>query len=61
MNLMGGGMWGIGFVLVDMRIKKLLKRLLATPLRRPQFLLSVVGTRLVFFIPEAFFFFCAPG
>jgi len=55
MNLMGGGMWGIGFVLVDMRIKKLLKRLLATPLRRPHFLLSVVGTRLVFFIPEAFF------
>jgi ABC-2 type transport system permease protein len=55
MNLMGGGMWGIGFVLVDMRIKKLLKRLLATPLRRPYFLLSVVGPRLIFFIPEAFF------
>ncbi|RPJ59335.1 MAG: ABC transporter permease [Acidobacteria bacterium] len=55
MNIMGGGMWGVGFVLVDMRIKKLLKRLLATPLRRPHFLLTVVGTRLVFFIPEAFF------
>jgi len=55
MNLMGGGMWGIGYVLVDMRIKKLLKRLLATPLRRSHFLLSVVGTRLVFFIPEVFF------
>ncbi len=55
MNLMGGGMWGIGFVLVDMRIKKLLKRLLATPLPRSQFLLSIVGPRLIFFIPEAFF------
>jgi ABC-2 type transport system permease protein len=55
MNIMGGGMWGIGFVLVDMRIKKLLKRLLATPLRRPHFLLSIIGTRLIFFIPEAFF------
>ncbi|HXK61159.1 MAG TPA: ABC transporter permease [Acidobacteriota bacterium] len=55
MNLMGGGMWGIGYVLVDMRLKKLLKRLLATPLRRFDFLLSVVGTRLVFFIPEVFF------
>jgi ABC-2 type transport system permease protein len=55
MNLMGGGMWGVGFVLVDMRMKKLLKRLLATPLRRPHFLLSVVGTRILFFIPEAFF------
>jgi ABC-type multidrug transport system permease subunit len=60
MNLMGGGMWGIGFVLVDMRIKKLLKRLLATPLRRPHFLLSVVGTRILFFIPEAFFLLVAP-
>jgi ABC-2 type transport system permease protein len=55
MNLMGGGLWGIGFVLVDMRIKKLMKRLLATPLRRSHFLLSVVGPRLIFFIPEAFF------
>lgn len=55
MNLMGGGMWGIGFVLVDMRMKKLLKRLLATPMRRPHFLLSVVGTRAIFFIPESFF------
>lgn len=54
MNLMGGGMWGIGFVLVDMRIKKLMKRLLATPMRRPHLLLSVVGPRLIFFIPEAF-------
>jgi ABC-type multidrug transport system permease subunit len=54
MNLMGGGMWGVGFVLVDMRIKKLLKRMLATPMRRVYFLLSVVATRVIFFIPEVF-------
>jgi ABC-2 type transport system permease protein len=54
MNLMGGGMWGVGFVLVDMRIKKLLKRMLGTPMRRSQFLLSAVGTRALFFIPEVF-------
>ena len=54
MNLMGGGMWGVGFGLVNMRLKKLLKRLIGTPLRRPQFLLSVVGPRLIFFVPEAF-------
>ncbi len=54
MNLMGGGMWGVGFGLVNMRLKKLLKRLIGTPLRRPQFLLSVVVPRLVFFVPEAF-------
>jgi ABC-type multidrug transport system permease subunit len=52
MNLMGGGLWGIGFVLVDMRVRKLLKRLLATPMRRRDFLLSLLGARLVFMVPE---------
>lgn len=54
MNLMGGGMWGVGFMLVDMRIKKLLKRILGTPMRRPQFLYALVGTRVLFFVPEVF-------
>jgi ABC-2 type transport system permease protein len=54
MNLMGGGMWGVGFMLVDMRIKKLLKRMLGTPMKRPQLLLATIGTRAVFFIPEMF-------
>lgn len=53
MNLMGGGMWGVGFALVDMRLKKLLKRLVGTPMRRPHFLLSLVLPRVVFFVPEA--------
>ncbi|HEY3968046.1 MAG TPA: ABC transporter permease, partial [Planctomycetaceae bacterium] len=48
MNLMGGGMWGIGFVVVDMRVRKLLKRLLATPMRQSDFLLSVMLVRLIF-------------
>src|SRR5579872_162045 len=48
MNLMGGGLWGIGFVLVDMRVRKLLKRFLATPMRRSHFLLSVMLSRLLF-------------
>ncbi len=51
-NLMGGGLWGVGFVIVDMRVRKLLKRFLATPMRRSDFLLSVVGSRLVFVFPE---------
>ena len=55
MNLMSGGMWGIGFVLVDMRVRNLLKRLLATPMRRSHFLLSMVGWRAMFFIPEMLF------
>lgn len=54
MNLMGGGMWGVGFMLVDMRIKKLLKRMLGTPMKRPQLLLAMIGTRILFFVPEMF-------
>jgi ABC-2 type transport system permease protein len=52
MNLMGGGLWGVGFVLVEMRVRKLLKRLLATPMWRGQFLLSILGARLVFMVPD---------
>ena len=52
MNLMGGGLWGVGFVLVDMRVRKLLKRLLATPMRRGDFLFSILSARLVFLAPE---------
>jgi ABC transporter DrrB family efflux protein len=48
MNVMGGGLWGIGFVIVDMRIRKLLKRLIATPMRRSDFLLGLAISRLIF-------------
>src|SRR4029077_1102275 len=34
MNLMNSGMWGVGFALVDYRQRKLLKRYVATPMRR---------------------------
>ena len=52
MNLMGGGLWGIGFVTVDMRVKKLLKRLVATPMRKSHFLLALIGSRMIFGLPE---------
>jgi len=52
MNLMGGGLFGIGFVLVDMRVRKLFKRLLATPMNRKDFLLALLVSRLVFLVPE---------
>ena len=45
MNLMSAGMWGVGYALVDMRIKKLLKRLLATPMRAADFLAALMATR----------------
>lgn len=40
MNLMSGSMWGIGWVIVNMRVRKLLKRLMATPVRRRDLLLA---------------------
>jgi ABC-2 type transport system permease protein len=52
MNLMGGGMWGIGFVIVDMRIKKLLKRMIATPMRKADFMLAMIMSRLTFMVAE---------
>ncbi|HYK90217.1 MAG TPA: ABC transporter permease [Acidobacteriota bacterium] len=52
MNLMGSGMWGVGFVIVDLRVRKLLKRFVATPMHRSDFLWSLIGGRLAFMIPE---------
>jgi len=55
MNLMSGGMWGVGFVLVDMRIRRLLKRLLATPMRPADFLAAQMTTRVAFTAVEVGF------
>ena len=52
LSLMGGGLWGVGFVAVELRIRKLLKRFIATPMRRWQFLLSIMVSRMLFMIPE---------
>ncbi len=52
LNLMGGGLWGVGFVLVDMRVRKLLKRFLATPMRKTDFLLAVMISRLIFTVGD---------
>jgi ABC-2 type transport system permease protein len=52
MNLMNSGMWGIGFALVDMRQRKLLKRFIGTPMRRGDFLLALISSRLVLMIIE---------
>jgi ABC-type multidrug transport system permease subunit len=52
MSLMSGGLWGIGFVTVDMRIRKLLKRFLATPMKKGHFLAGIMISRLLFMVPE---------
>src|SRR5947208_4388428 len=52
MNLMGSGLWGVGFSVVQARTKKLLKRFMATPMRRSHYLLSFILSRLVFLFLE---------
>jgi ABC-type multidrug transport system permease subunit len=52
MNLMGSAMWGLGFAIVDARRKKLMKRLISTPMPRHDYLLSFVLARLLLLVVE---------
>jgi ABC-2 type transport system permease protein len=52
MNLMGSAIWGMGFTVVDARRKKLLKRLIATPMPKQYFLLSYVLSRILMLVAE---------
>jgi ABC-2 type transport system permease protein len=52
MNMMGSGLWGLGFTVVISRSRKLLKRFAATPMRRSHYLLSFMLSRLVFLVLE---------
>src|SRR5438445_10408574 len=51
-NLMSSGLWGVGFVIVEMRVRKLVKRMMATPVSRTHFLLSFVLVRGAFLLGE---------
>src|SRR5690242_5010504 len=55
MNLMGSGIWGLGFAIVDARRKKLLKRLIASPMPRSQYLLAFLLARLAMLYVEVAF------
>jgi ABC-2 type transport system permease protein len=52
MSLMGGGLFGVGYATVDLRIRKVLKRFLATPMRKSDFLAAILISRLIFLVPE---------
>lgn len=52
MNLMGSAIWGMGFTVVDARRKKLLKRLIATPMPKQYFLLSYLFSRILMLVLE---------
>ena len=52
MTIMGGGIWGLGYSIVDQRRKNLLKRLVATPMSRAEYLASYVISRLIMLTVE---------
>lgn len=53
LNLLGAGMWGVGFNLVQMRVQSLLRRIFVTPMRRSEFLAGYLLGRSILVIPEA--------
>lgn len=53
LNLLGAGMWGVGFNLVQMRTQHLLRRLAVTPMRRSEFLFGYLLGRFVLVVPES--------
>jgi len=52
MNLMGSAMWGLGFSIVEARQKKLLKRMVASPMPKWQYLAAFLLSRLVMLLIE---------
>jgi ABC-2 type transport system permease protein len=54
-GLMANGMWGVGFSIVQVRMRKVLKRMVASPMRRPHFLWAQLIARMLFLVPEVTF------
>jgi ABC-2 type transport system permease protein len=52
MGIMSNGMWGVGFSIVQARMRKLLKRMVSSPMRKSEFLLAQLLARLIFLAPE---------
>jgi ABC-type multidrug transport system permease subunit len=52
MNLMGTGIWSLTFSITNARNRRVLKRLVATPMRRTDYLLAQILGRLIFLLPE---------
>jgi ABC-type multidrug transport system permease subunit len=56
MNLMGSAMWGLGFSIVEGRQKKLLKRMVASPMPKWQYLTAFLLSRLAMLVIEVVVF-----
>jgi len=52
MGIMTNGMWGIAFGIVQARMRKLLKRMVASPMKKSEYLLAQLFARLIFLPAE---------
>ena len=52
LGIMSTGMWGVGFAVAQHRMRKVLKLLVATPMRKREYLGAQMLARLVFLAPE---------
>ena len=55
-GLMSSSLWGLGWALVQMRTGKLLKRLVASPMKRSHFLFAFMAGRTLLAVAEIAFF-----
>lgn len=56
MGVMNSCLWGVGWNLIEMRMKKLLRRMSATPMNKLGFVLSFFFTRLIVTVLESILF-----
>jgi ABC-type multidrug transport system permease subunit len=56
MNLMGSAIWGLVFSIVESRQKRLLKRMVASPMQKWQYLASFLLSRLIMLVIEVVVF-----
>lgn len=57
MGIMNSCLWGIGWNLIDYRIKKLMRRMIATPVKRSIFLFAQIISRATLLVLEAIIIF----
>ena len=57
MGVMNSAIWGIGYALIEMRMKKTLRRLIITPMKRYQFMTSLIVTRIFVILIESLLLF----
>jgi len=57
MGIMMSAMWGISYTIIERRSKKLLRRMVATPMKKSHFLISLIAVRVAMTFAESLLLF----